>query len=262
MQRRALWTIAIAILTVSRPAEAGFTKVDFRYTSLTHLNVSNSSAVSRLTPAATVDIMADFLRSQGAQIISIKENSVKVVQTQGDRDCELWSNKIFLEELSIFRAGSYKRYKKIDRSSMPAGCSSPKPTWVMYGHSRRALNSGEGFHMVAVLDRSFSMTSGVMRPKFSSIFSASGSAGVWSMTPSSIASNVNFETVLSIFVWREAGDKASNVFAFAFPRSGGIEAGPAASIGPAFLPYADGKIEAAAVGNLLSFVVQKSLVAP
>jgi hypothetical protein len=242
------------------PASAGMTTVDFKYNSLTHLGFQKSVVQTTATPAETVDQVANFLRSSGASVTSINESSVQLMQTVGDRECERWSHSIFQAEFAAFNANSIRQYRRIDRTQQPASCGLSKPSWLQYGYSAVLRSGGSGFQLTAVVDRSVNFSQRVMRPAFSSIFGSSFSANVWSMVPSDVTSNVNFETEFLVIIWRSEADSKTSVFALAAPRSGGVASGPGASIGYAFRGLADGQIETVAAQSLLTYVVQKALV--
>lgn len=246
-------------LAAAYPAQAGLTRVDFKYTSLAHLGFQGSIAESSFSVPESVDLIANFLRSNGASVTAVKEFKTGFEQTPGDRECEAWSQSIFRTEQSAIRANKWKLYKKIDRSGMPGGCNKAMTSWLQYAFSQKDIPEGEGFFVEAVIDRSLNVTRSYVSPMFTGISGSHGSASMWSMVPRNTSSSVNLETRLIIHVWKETADRKTSVFAIALPRMGQVEAAPGASVGADFFEATNGTAETMAVQNLLSYVTQKSL---
>jgi len=251
--------VPAAALLISSPAVAGFSKIPFKYSSLTHLSYEGSLVRTTASVEETVDLLATFLRSNGASVTGIRESGNKIIQTKSDRVCEKWTNLILRAEFAAFDANKYQQFKQIDRTRVPPECSA-KPSWLQYGYSAIPMHGGPGFQVTAILDRSVDLTRPTSRIAYSSILGQYSSAGAWSVLPSNVTTRQSFETQFVIFVWRDAGENTTSVYAIAVPRANGIEASPDASIGYALRHFADGKIESVAIQNILSFVTQKSLV--
>jgi hypothetical protein len=246
-------------LSLATPAYAGFDVIDFKYNSLTHIGFKGSVVQTTATPAEAADLVASFLRSEGASVTSLEPSTAKLSQTAADADCERWSQSIFQAEFAAVAANSLKQYKKIDRTGQPAGCSAPGKNWLQYGYSVGKLSAGSGYRLTAVVDRSINVSQRVVRPAFSTIFSGFSSASMWSMVPSNIQTDVNFQTNFEVLLWRDAGDSTTSVFVLASPESNGLVPGPGSSIGYLYRNLADGRAESVAARNLLTYVVQKSL---
>lgn len=244
---------------VAAPANAGMTVVDFKYNSLTHLGFNGSVAQTAAQPAEAADLIASFLRANGASVTTLEESSVRLFQTPSDADCERWSHSIFQAEIASFKANKLNQYKKIDRTAQPAGCSVPKSSWLQYGYSTEEIAGGSGYRITAVADRSVKITQGRVRPVFSAIFGTYSTTNMWSMVPSTIQKDVNFETHFEVLLWRGATETKTTVFVLASPTSDGVVPAPNHTIGYAHHRLADGAIESVAARNLLTFVIQKDI---
>jgi hypothetical protein len=254
------WSVPLVIaLTISAPANAGIDKIDFKYTSMAHLGFGGSVVTTPQDPKQTLDLVANFLRSNGVTVTKIEEGKTGLTQTEGDRACEAWVHAIYKAEWSAFSRNKFKEYKKIDRSGQPAGCSSPKASWIQYAYSARTMETGVSYTINGLIDRPITFNESGIRPSFSTIFSGYSTANVISMVPTQSSRTANFQTFFFIQIWKDASDDRTSVFALGIPRSDGVEAGPNASIGAFYRPYADARIESAAVGNILSFVTQKAI---
>lgn len=261
MCRKNSWrSVSLVIaLTLSVPAHAGIDRIDFKYTSLAHLGFGGSVVTTPQDPQETLDLVANFLRSNGVTVTKIEEGKNRFTQTEGDRACEAWVHAIYKAEWSAFSRNKLKEYKKIDRSGQPAGCSSPKNHWVQYGYSVRPMETGVSYTIQGLIDRPITFNQSGVRPSFSTIFSGYSTANVIGMVPTLSSNTTNFQTTFVIQIWKDASDDRTSVFALAAPRADGVEPGPGASIGHFYRPYADGTIESVAVGNILSFVTQKAI---
>lgn len=250
--------VAIA-LTFSAPAQAGIDVIDFKYTSIAHLGFSGSVATTPQGPKETLELVANFLRSSGVTVTKISEGKTKLTQTDGDRACEAWVHAIYRAEWSAFARNKLKEYKKIDRSGQPAGCSAPKASWIQYAYTAQTMETGVSYAITGIIDRPITFSENGVRPSFGSIFNGYGMANMLSMVPTQTSRTANFQTFFFIQIWKSDTDDRTSVFALGIPRSDGVEAGPKTSIGAFYRPYADGRIESAAVSNILSFVTQKAI---
>lgn len=252
--------VALGVALLPSPARADFTRVNFEYTSLAHLGFAGSTLQVPFDAATTVDMLGDFLRSGGANVGSVGEALVKQYQTPSDKVCEAWTHAVYRAEWASYDRNKFRDYKKIDRKQ-PTECLPAKAHWLQYGFSVETFtaDAGAGYRIVASVDRSVSHTANVMRPSFSAIFGERATANMWTMVPSSITTTIPFETALIVHVWRKKEDSRTSIFVIGVPKSGAIEAAPGAGIGYPLRGLADGKIEASAVQNLLSYMSQKSI---
>ena len=258
MGRKAVkWAVAGLIFASSHSAFAGISKIEFRYTSLTHLGFANSQTDAPFIANDTAQTLAGFLRSQGVTVVGFDENAFYPIQTQGDRDCEKWTLTIHHAELAAIRRNKWNDYKKIDRSKMPMGCQ-PKAHWLQYGFTQKALEIDRGFLISGVANRSIDYSRGGQRPSFSAIFGPSGSLTRWSMLPGERNYSRNFSTKIFIQVWPKPDEKGSQILVWAIPSSDGIDAAPGSSIGRDFHRQVDGTIESAAVRNVIAYLDQLS----
>lgn len=255
-----LFCVALLTATFAAPAHAGFSTISFKYNSLSHLGFQRSVVQTHLPPAEAANLIADFLRANGASITSLEESSVRLHQTSGDAECERWMQTIFRAEWSAYQANKFGQFKKIERVNAPTGCAATKPSWLQYGYSVAKLTGGQGYQLTAVVDRSITVTNNVVRPKFSTIFAGLSTINMWSMFPSAVQANMNFESRFEVILWRDVGEKKTSVFVLASPWSNGVAPSPEASIGYNYRALADGHIETVAAQNLLTYVRQKSLV--
>lgn len=254
------WGIApIIAVTFSAPAIAGIDRINFNYTSIAHLGFGGSVVTTPQDPKQTLDLVANFLRSNGVTVTKIEEGKTGLTQTEGDRSCEAWAHSIYRAEWSAFSRNKFKEYKKIDRSGMPAGCSSPKASWLQYAYTPRVMETGVSYTINGLIDRPVTFNESGIRPSFGTIFSGYSMANVISMVPTQSSRTSNFQTFFVIQIWKDASDDRTSVFALGIPRSDGVQAGPNISIGALYRPYADARIESAAVGNILSVVTQKAI---
>lgn len=245
--------------TLPSSANAGMLKIDFKYPSIAHLGFGGSVVTTPRDPKDTLDDVANFLRSSRVTVTKIEEGKNRIIQTEGDRACEAWTHSIFSQEWSAFSRNKIKEYKKIDRSGYPAGCSVPKASWVQYAFTAQTMETGVSFSIQGIVDRPLTITESGVRPSFSTIFSGYHTANMLSMVPTQSSHTANFQTFFFVQIWKASGDDKTSVFALAIPRSDGVEAQPKATIGAYYRPYADGRIESTAVGNVLSFVAQKAI---
>jgi len=246
-------------LACSAPANAGIDRIDFKYTSIAHLGFDGSVVTTPQDPKETLDLVANFLRSNGVTVSKIEEGKVRLFQTDGDRACEVWVHSIYNAEWAAYSRNKYREYKKINRSGMPAGCSIPKASWIQYAYSAQEMNNGVSYTINGIIDRPVTFTQSGVRPSFSAIFNGYATANMISMVPTQTSRTANFQTFFFIQIWKDSTDERTSVFAFGIPRSDGVEAGPNVSIGALYRPYADARIESAAVGNILSVVAQKAI---
>jgi len=252
--------VAVAV-TMASPAHAGFARIGFHYTSLAHLGFNGSVARVPFDVPTTVDMLANFLREGRASIRDIKEHPSAFSQTQPDAACEAWVHSIYKQEWAAYDKNKYSEFKKILRKEPPE-CGLPKAHWLQYGFSVTSMPTGEGrgMQIIASIDRAISQTSTAVRPMFSAFFGPNAGNAI-SMVPSMTTSTIPFETVLLLHVWRGKGDDHTSVFVFGLPKSGDVEAFPGAGISYNFREVADGRLEASAVQNVLSYLKQKALVA-
>ncbi|WP_162599571.1 hypothetical protein [Phenylobacterium parvum] len=251
---------ASLILVFSSPATAGIDRIDFKYTSMTHLGFSGSLASIDLDSKETMDLIANQLRSSGVTVTGISEGQVRFVQTEGDKACENWSNSIFRAELAAFAENKPKDYKRLNRSGQPVGCSVPKASWIQYAYSAQKMERGRSFTINGVVDRSVTFNQGGVRPSFGTIFNGYNIANIVTMVPTNSSFVANFQTMFIVHVWRDEHDEKTSVFVLALPKSDGVEASPGRSIGSIYRPYIDGRIEQTAAQNILSFVTQKAIM--
>lgn len=118
---------------------------------------------------------------------------------------------------------------------------------------------GVSYSIVAIADRPIEINEGGVRSSFGTIFSGNSISNVLSMVPTQSSRTVDFKTNFLIQIWKFDRSDETEVFAVAIPESGGVPAGPGASIGAFYRPYSDGRIESVAVRNVLSFVTQKAI---
>lgn len=252
--------VAFGILVTPQAARADFSRIPFKYTSLTHLGFQGSVIRTALAPGEVMDILATHLRSNGAMITDIQEYRSRLIQTDADRECERASNQIFSAEFSAYNANSFRQFRRIDRSGVEPLCQ-PKPSWLQYGYTVQPFDQGAGYQILAVVDRSVDLSQRTTRLGFSSIFTGGFPAGIWSTIPSTEVRRLDLQTIFNIVIWRSSEEEQTSVFVLGVPRSDGVEADPSASIGYPFRSFADGSIEATAARNLLTLVVQRSITA-
>jgi hypothetical protein len=257
-----LWALSSPfVLSLSTPANAGIDKIDFKYSSISHLGYAESVTTTPSTPKDSLEFVANFLRSSGVTVTKISEGQARFFQTEGDKGCEAWTHSIIRAEWAAFSRNKLKEYKKIDRSGQPAGCSVPKASFIQYGYSAENSIDVTSYTIEAIVDRPANFNQSGVRPSFGTIFNGFNMASVIGMVPTQSSYSVNFQTRLVVHIWRGSQDARTSVFVLGIPVSDGIEARPGASIGSLYRPFADGLIEKRAAENILSFVAQNAIMA-
>ncbi len=248
------------LLGHTSPAFAAIDKIDFKYTSMTHLGFSGSITTIDLDPKDVMDLIAKYLRSSGVTVTGISENQVRLFQTEGDKACENWSNSIFHAELAAFSTNKMKNYKSINRENPPLGCFVDKSSWIQYAFSALKMERGESYTINGAIDRSVKFNQVGSRISFGTIFNGYNNTNIMTSVPTNSSFVANFQTIFFVHIWRDENEKKTSVFVLALPKSGDLEASPGASIGSTYRPYVDGLIEQTAAQNILSFVTQKAIM--
>lgn len=235
------------------------TRIDFKYTSLSHLGFGQSVTRTKKPPRVLVDELSNFLRASGVQVTRVDASPLAFVQTPDNATCETVVNAIVRQEQAAFRANSFKAYKRIDKSQAGPACAKSVGSWVQYGFTAVAVKSGEGFTIRGTLDRSMTSEQPYTRPTFSSLFANGRAIQGWTMSPATQAVHTNLQTNFYIYIWRATEDQHTSVLAYAIPQSDRIEAHPGASTGPQMLNLIDGHFEANGVKSILAYVQQKDI---
>lgn len=252
-----------ALLALAAPAEAGFARIDFKYTSLAHLGFAGSVISSPLPPNAAVNLLADFLRAGGATVTGIDHTRTKFFQTDADRACERWTLSLYRQEWQAFDQNKVSIYKKIDRKA-PAECELPKHSWMQYGYSVEHIGEadGDGFLISAVVNRDINITNHYMAPSFMTAFGGGVATNIWGNLPATATSTIPFASQYVVAVWRTKTDTTTHIVAIGIPESGSVRAGPGAWVGAGLRAVSDGGLEAVGVKSILAYVAQKGLSEP
>jgi hypothetical protein len=252
ISRFVLFLCYFGLLSCTTP----FSKVDFKYSNLTHMSSNACFVKVAGSPEEIVFGLSEAFRTQGATVFERQKIGYYPEQSGSARDCEAAEREINRQEFAAFEKNDFDQYAKIDRLTpyasrgISATCSKLKDVYDSSVDS--------WFLSVDLSPRTSSIT--VYQPTMSSIFLTDGTTMVNGAGFGQRQTNVTmgFETRLCFWAWKKPNDKDSTVYIHARPVNNQVVSCNGCSIGQTWWKVANGYQESIIVRNYVALLDEVS----
>ncbi|MGZ9897044.1 hypothetical protein [Shewanella gaetbuli] len=206
----------------------GFSRVDFKYTSASHLNFKQSSLNMSLPPDELVAQLSNSFSRQGARVLIREQLDHILKPTLDSYGCWEAKRAITEQEFAAFTKNSFSDYKNINRD-------------FPYKSRNLKLNCNQ-YEQVTVKDANswllmvefppVTANKTIYRPSVNNFFIASQSTHMNGFSISEVPENVSIQIFTRLYIFlRAMPNGGSEVYLEARPVSGQVEASDGASIG-------------------------------
>lgn len=242
----------IAIVASLFLASCGFSRVDFKYSNLAHMNYSEAMIKVSKKPEELVYGLSDAFRHHGANIL--ERRKIDFILKEADDGAKCWeaNYEIFQKEFEAYSQNDFLMYQSIDREK-PYSSRGVKSDCSFFINTQ-APEADSWFLLVELPPRSDQTI--VYRPTVENFFMFSQNRNIQGFSTSQVAEQVgiSISTRLYVWAWRPSEGEETSVYLQAKPVSGQIEANQGKSIGYSWWKIANGYSEQQTVKNYISLI--------
>ena len=229
-----------------------FTRVDFKYTNLAHMNYRDAmTTVSRNSEELVFDLSEAFRRN-GANVLERTKLNYILSENDNAHNCWEAEYEIFQQEFAAYRANSFPMYKSIDRKK-PFASRQVTNDCSLFTNTNDS--DADSWLLIVELPPRTSQTT-VYQPTIDNFFLFSQNKTVQGFSTSYIPKQaaISVSTRLYIWAWRPKDNQRTLVYIFAKPISGQIEAKAGNSIGYTWWQMVNGYSEQQTVRNYIALI--------
>lgn len=243
----------LILLTLSLTGCAtNFTRVDFKYSNLAHMNYREAMTTVTRSPEELVFDMSEAFRRNSANVLERTKQSFILSENNNAQSCWEADHEIFQQEFASYRANSFPMYKSIDREK-PYTSRNVANNCSLFTNAN-APGADSWFLLVELPPRSSQTT--VYQPTVDNFFLFSQNKSVQGFSTSYIPeqTTISVSTRLYIWAWKPKDSQTTLVYLLAKPVSGQIEANKGNSIGYTWWQLANGYTEQQTVRNYIALI--------
>jgi hypothetical protein len=229
-----------------------FSKVDFKYSNLAHMNYRDAMTTVSRNPEELAFDLSEAFRRNGANVLERARLNFILSENRDAQSCWEAEYEIFQQEFSAYRANSFPMYKSIDREKPYVSRKVTNNCSVFT--NTNAPDADSWFLLVELPPRTSQTT--VYQPTMDNFFMFSQNKTVQGFSTSYIPEQkaISVSTRLYIYAWRHKDSKRTLVYLFAKPISCQIEASKGNSIGYTWWQLANGYNEQQTVRNYIALI--------
>lgn len=244
--------VLIMLLAVLSGCAQNFTRVDFKYSNLAHMNYRQAMTSISISPEVLVYDLSEAFRQKGAQVLNREQLEFYPREKEDGYQCWEAEYSIFQKEFEAYRNNSFSAYRSIDRETPFTSRNVSSECSVFENISDESVESW--FLRVEFPPRSSQAT--VYRPTVDDFFIFSQNQIVQGFSTTHVPKQIDIEvaTRLYLWAWRFKGSEETSIYLMARPVSGQIEAALGNSIGHKWWQIANGYSEEQTVKNYLFFI--------
>lgn len=244
-----LFSLIILFLFISGCA---FTKVDFKYSNLAHMNYRDAMTTISIKPEKFAFDFSEAFRLHGATILDRKKINYIFTEVVDAQKCWEARYEIYQKEFNSYRANDFSIYQNIDREQpyinrqINSNCQIFKET----------ISPEADSWLLIVEFPPRSAKTILYQPNVDSFFIFGNNAMVQGLSTSSIPKQVDISisTRLYAWIWKLPNEQKTSVYLEARPVSGQIESRPGNSIGYSWWQVANGYSEQQTVRHYISLI--------
>jgi len=229
-----------------------FSRVDFKYSNLAHMNFRDAMINVSRSPEELVFDLSEAFRRNGANVLERTKLNFILSESSNAQSCWEADYEIFQQEFAAYRANSFPMYKSIDREKPYI---SRKVTNNCSLFTNTNAPDADSWLLLVELPPRTSQTT-VYQPTVDNFFLFSQNKSVQGFSTSYIPEQtaISVSTRLYIWAWKPKDSQKALVYLLAKPVSGQIEANKGNVIGYTWWQLANGYAEQQTVRNYIALI--------